>query len=195
MPGLDHEYSDDRELMRGFLDGDAAAVKLVQGWVDGVVYLGNWRFEDSEGIAQEVLLKLLKIVRGGGFSGQSKFKTFVFSVAKHTCIDVYRRERFRSNIPPEELEPVHAGPSGPHPQAQIEQDERIEYVKYVFQQLPDECKRLWRWVYCDHETAASVGERLGISAANVRVRVHRCLEKARRLGKGFEGVPPEEVRS
>ena len=129
----------DPDILSGFESEDDAAVRHVQGWVDGVVHLGRWRFEDPEGVAQEVLIKLLRIVRSGGFGGQSSFKTFVFSVARHTCIDIYRRQRLRTSVhAPEE---AAEGVSRENPHGDLEQRERLELLSYVFQKLPDECRR------------------------------------------------------
>ena len=49
------------------------------------------------------------------------------------------------------------------------------------------CRELWRLVYAEGLSAQDVGEKLGIKAGNVRVRVHRCLEKARAIYADLEG--------
>ncbi len=181
------EPATDSEILDGFAAGDGGAFRHVQGWVEGVVRVGRWNFEDPEGVVQEVLLKLLRIVRSGRYRGQSSFKTFAFSVARHTSIDIYRRQRLRTKIhAPEQSE----APS-PEPDAgeRVEQRERLECLSYIFQRLPDDCRRLWSFVYGEGLSAAEVGRRLGITPGNVRVRTHRCLQKARDIATGFHGGP------
>ena len=181
----------DVEILEGFLAEDGPAFRNVQGWVEGVVHLGRWHFEDNEAVVQDVLLKLLRITRGGAFQRQSSFKTFVFSVAKHTCIDIYRREKLRAQVHGPES-PVEPADDRPGADRAVEKRERLELLRYVFQKLPDECRGLWKMTYHEGLSAAEAGKRLGITAGNVRVRSHRCLEKARAIGQAFHGIPVTE---
>jgi RNA polymerase sigma factor (sigma-70 family) len=107
-------------------------------------------------------------------------------VAKYTCVDIYRRERLRSRVEMEGHATVPAERSEAEQQRSLEERESREVLKYVVQRLPDECRRLWKWVYSEGLTAAEIGSRLGASAGTIRVRVHRCLEKAR----GFAAEHP-----
>src|SRR5262245_15408071 len=88
----------DDTVLNGFLAGDDEAVQHVQGWVDGVLNQGRWRFEDPEAVRQDIVLRLLGLVRSGRYGGRAAFKTFVFAVAKYTCVDLYRRERMRTQV-------------------------------------------------------------------------------------------------
>ena len=182
----------DDAILNGFLAGEDEAVHHVQGWVDGVVHLGRWRFEDPEAIGQEIVMRLLGILRSGRYEKRSSFKTFAFAVAKYTCVDLYRRQRLRARV-----ETAHGGPvpeapapeAADHPHRALERREDLELLKYVLQGLPEECRRLWTWVYGEGLSAADVGRRVGASAGTVRVRVHRCLEKARAFARRYAGGP------
>jgi len=177
----------DNEIHRGFVDGSPQATHHVQGWIDGVVHLGRWNFEDAEGVVQEILIKLLRTVRADRWKRQSSFKTFVFAVSKHTCIDIYRSERLRSHLS-HEAEPG-LSPSVPADQdVPLEDRQRLESIRFVLQQLPSECLRLWNWVYREGLAAGEVSRRMGISPGNVRVRVHRCLQKARSFAQDYEAA-------
>jgi len=168
----------DAQILNGFLAGEDQAVYLVQGWVDGVVHLGRWRFEDPAGVSQEIVMRLITTVRSGRYQQRSSFKTFVFAVAKYTCVDVYRRERLRGHVERAE-QPETLRRTDPEPHRSMEEQESLAVLSYIVQRLPDECRRLWKWVYGEGLTAAEIGSRLGASAGAIRVRVHRCLEKAR----------------
>jgi len=170
----------DDEILHRFLAGDSEAVCLIQGWVDGVVHLGRWRFEDPEAASQEIVMRLLTTVRAGRYQRRSSFKTFVFAVAKYTCVDLYRRERLRGRVEREgQVSPPARRETEPH--RSLEETESLAVLKYVVQRLPEECRRLWHWVYGEGRSAAEIGSRLGTSAGTIRVRVHRCLAKARAL--------------
>lgn len=179
------EPPDDDLIRDRFADGHEDALRHVQGWVEGVVHLGRWNFDDAQGVVQDTLVKILRVVRSGRFESRSTFKTFVFSVAKHTCIDVYRHERLRRRVESPGPPVVEPADDGADPGAPMRHAEGRELLSYVIQRLPDECRRLWGWVYADGLAAADVASRLGISPGHARVRVHRCLEKARSIGRAF----------
>jgi RNA polymerase sigma-70 factor (ECF subfamily) len=173
----------DEEMFAAFQSGRPEALDSVRGWVAQVVTHPAWRFMDAESVVQDVLLKLLDIARSGGFRGASSFRTFAISVARHTCIDAYRRQRWR-----ERGERRHAASAVPvsaddDPETRHQVQERRELLRYVFQKLPEECRRLWVWVYGQGLAARQVAELLGISESNVRVRTHRCLQKARDIAR------------
>lgn len=172
-------------ILDAFRRGDERAVAEVRSWVVSVVSRGNWRFRDPEGVVQEVLLKLVRLADGDRFSGRSSFKTFVFSVAKFTCVDVYRVEGRR---PQERLgaEGNEDPPAAREGGGVAEVAERRDLVRYVLQHLPEECVRLWRLLYGEDLSASEVAKRLGTSAGAIRVRVHRCLKRARRIGQTLE---------
>jgi RNA polymerase sigma-70 factor (ECF subfamily) len=174
-------------VLDGFLAGRPQAVAAVRGWVEVVVRGGGWRFADPEGVVQEVLLKLLRILRGGSFQGSSSFRTFVHAVARHTCIDTYRQERLRADREDEPQGGASASSAEIDPASDIDKRERLELLMYIFQKLPRECRRLWGWVYGDGLTAQEVAVRLDTTPGNVRVQVHRCLQKARVIGRAFVG--------
>jgi RNA polymerase sigma factor (sigma-70 family) len=163
-------------------------VETVRGWVQSVVHGGNWRFSDAEGVAQEIQLRLLQIVRDDRVRDPGGFQKFVYSVAKHTCVRIYHRERRAgpSEDPAQHEERLR---SETDPQDDLERQERFETMMYVFQRLPGACRELWGWVYGEKLAAAEVGEKLGISVNNVRVRVHRCLQKARAIRESLELAP------
>jgi len=172
---MDPTTTDDTILER-FLAGEGEALQRVQGWVDAVVHLGRWRFSDPEGVGQDIVMRLLTIVRSGRYERRSSFKTFVFAVAKYTCVDQFRRERLREQV---EMRSGAPAESVVEAERALEQRESLEFLGYVLQRLPEECRHLWKWVYGEGLSAAEVGQRLGVQEGTVRVRVHRCLQKAR----------------
>ncbi|MGH9866671.1 MAG: RNA polymerase sigma factor [Candidatus Polarisedimenticolia bacterium] len=173
------------EILAAFRNGRPETVAMVRGWVMRVVTYPGWRFGDAESIAQDVLVKLLEIARSGRFRQTSSFRTFATSVARHTCIDAYRKQRWR-----EQAERLHAvdtesSAASGEPDVHHEARERRELLRYVFQLLPEECRRLWVWIYGQGLAARQVAERAGISETNARVRAHRCLQRARGIARDY----------
>lgn len=168
---------------QGFREGNAADVETVRGWIGAVLRGGNWRFADPESVAQEVLLRLVRLVRADRVRDPGSFQKLVYTVAKNTCVDVYHRERRRDEVVGAELDPedAPADPAAALPDEGIEQRERDDALRYVLQRLPQSCRELLAWVYGEGADAAEAARRLGVQVVAARVRLHRCLKRAREL--------------
>ncbi len=175
------------DVFAAFRKGDAGAVAEVRDWVRQVASHPAWRLSDVDSIVQDVLVKILDIARGDRFEHRSSFRTFAVSVARHTCIDAYRKERWRERMEGRSASDPDETAMAGNPETHHYMKERRELLAYVYQKLPEECRRLWRWVYGQGLAARLVAEHLGISEENVRVRVHRCLQKARGLASEYLG--------
>lgn len=90
------EQATDEELYERFLGGDSRAL--------GALYDRHARalmaFASQQGAARPedvVQDAFLRVVRNGqSFQGQSKFRTWLYSIARNLCIDAARRDRFRN---------------------------------------------------------------------------------------------------
>lgn len=182
----------DQQIARAFADGDADVLHTVRQWIERIVRYRSWRFADPEDVAQEVVLRLMKLVRAGRFRGESKFHTFVHSVTTHACIDAYRKQKRRLAREQPEEDPDR-NPGGGDPARRLDEEERFRTLAYLYQRLSDECRLLWRMVYVEHHSAARVARELGISENATRVRVHRCLERARKLAASMTSGPIAET--
>lgn len=167
----------------GFREGRAADVEVVQGWIRSVVHGGNWRFRDPRAVVQEVLLELVRISRSERIQEAGSFLKLVQTVSKNVCVDTYHRERKGVQEP---LDADHSDlRAKDDPEARIRAKDRLSALRYVLQRLGDPCRELWALVYGERLSSADVARRLGTTDGNVRVRMHRCLEKARETYREF----------
>ena len=166
------------------------ALETVRGWISGMVYGAGWALADPEAVIQEVTLRVLHLARSGRIKKDTDFKSFVRTVARHECTDVYRRERLRPSVESGASAVEHTPIAADNPHSNYEAKEKRELLQFIFQALPEECRRLWRWLYGDGMAASAVAQRLGICVVNARVRVHRCLKKARGIRQGYFIGPP-----
>lgn len=182
--------SQDGKLLSLFLEGDPQSERTVRRWAQEVVAQGRWRFDDLEGVVQDVMIRLLVAGREGRYRGDARLRTFVRSVAKHACIDAHRRALLKSRTenPQPEADSLPSRSDGPESIRRFQ--DRIDRLRYVVEKLSDECRRLWRWVYQENLSSRQVAERLGIREGAVRARVHRCLNQARRIAGVFHGETP-----
>lgn len=175
-----------REIHDAFREGRAEAIGEVEGWIRAVVYGGTWRLPDPEAVQQDTLMELVKIVRRDGVQDPQAFQKFVWTVAKRQCLE-HRRRRLRAAESP--LEPggeadeASRWPADPDvdPGVRLERTREWERLLYVYRRLSEDCRTLWAWVYGERRSARQVAERLGVRVGTARVRVHRCLERARAI--------------
>jgi RNA polymerase sigma factor (sigma-70 family) len=179
-----------RRIFDGFTAERSADVERVRGWVRAVVFGGNWRFADPDAVEQDALIKILELVRSGKVRDGGGFQKLAHTVARYTCLDRYqsdRRTRERHVSEPAEdasIEGDERADTG------VATRERVGTLVYVFQRLPASCRELWKRIYRDRAPSDTIAAELGITVNNLRVRAHRCLEKARALREAFESDAP-----
>ncbi len=172
-------------VREGLLADRAEAIDVVRGWISGMVYGAGWRLTDPEAAIQDVTARLVELARSGRIREDTDFKSFVLTIARHTFTDIFRRERLKESVEAGGGVSVHASSLGEDPESALAVKEQRDALRFIVQALPAECRRLWRWVYGQGLAAGAVAERLGISVANVRVRVHRCLKTAREIRERY----------
>jgi RNA polymerase sigma-70 factor (ECF subfamily) len=175
-------------ICRGFQAGAAEDVETVRGWIRAVVHGGSWRFADRQAVVQEVLVELVRTVRTRPILEAGGFLKLVRTVSKNVCVDTYHRER-RATFEPLDPERTTGLAGGGDPESRMRARERLSALTYVLQRLGDSCRQLWTLVYGERLGSAEVAQRLGTTDGNVRVRMHRCLEKARTIASEYERSP------
>ncbi|RLB45466.1 MAG: RNA polymerase sigma factor [Deltaproteobacteria bacterium] len=87
----------DAELLVRFNDGDAAAFEVLLGRYKRPIYnfiLRSVRRRDhADELLQDVFLRVIQ--RSKDFKGQSKFSTWLYTIARNLCIDHSRKQSFR----------------------------------------------------------------------------------------------------
>jgi RNA polymerase sigma factor (sigma-70 family) len=183
------------EIRDGVLRGRSRAIEAMRDWIAAMVYGAGWGISDPEAAIQEVTLRVLHLAKSGRIRTDTDFKGFVLTVARHECTDIYRREKLRAAVETRGAEAEYRSASGGDPYQRLEEKERRELLKFIFQALPEDCRRLWRWLYREGLASTEVAQRLGISAVNARVRVHRCLQKARKVRETYVLDSPGPARA
>ena len=143
------------------LDASGKAVRPAKLWNDTtasdearelVGLLGAEAWARRTGIVPTsaiTVAKLLWLAREGRVQEGTDFRSFVMTVARHTCTDLYRRERLRGGVEAPESPAEPPDPRGESPEERLEQEERREILKYIVQGLGEDCRQLWSWIYRD----------------------------------------------
>jgi len=173
---------EDAEVVAGFLRGDARAVGTVDGWISRAAYpyqrrLGA-RWED---VLQDIRLEVTRLLKQGKFRGESSFKTYLWRVVSHTCLDQIRaagRVQWTELDTDDGADDPPASANLPSTHGSIAARSEVkDLLLRVLERVPTECRELWRLLHAGL-SYKEMGDRLGVAEGTLRVRVLRCREKA-----------------
>lgn len=168
---------DDRELIKAYLRGDAAAVATIEQWIGRAAHSYRRRLAHCwEDVIQDLQLELFRLLDSGRFRGDSRLRTYLWRVVNHSCLDRLRRLERRPQDELDEEQGLH------EPAARAAGDRRRwhesrDLVERVLRRLSDECLRLWRMILAGHSYREMSAE-LGVAEGTLRVRVMRCRRRA-----------------
>jgi len=159
-------------------DGDdEARAWLVDRWTAPV-----YRFcrrmlkneEDARDAAQETLVKVLRSLHQ--FDPKRKFSTWVFGIARNTCIDEHRRRKRRVWDEPRDTADV-----GPTPLQLVSQTQRAERLSEAIEKLPPMYREVLVLYHFEHLKYCDIAEALDLPMGTVMNRIFRARRKLRTL--------------
>jgi RNA polymerase sigma factor (sigma-70 family) len=166
---------DDAELIAHLLAGSSEAIAEVRGWIAAVLSRYRSRLSgDAEDLEQEVLLDLMEALDAGRFRGQSRIATYVHSFARFKCIDRLRALGRRDMV---ELVDEDFTTAEPSPFEELARREDAVIAQQIIAALPEPCRQLWQMI-ADGLSYREMSAATGIAEGTIRVRVHRCRQKA-----------------
>jgi len=143
--------------------------------------------ETAEDLAEDTFVELL--LHKGRFRGQSSFKTYLFSVARHKALDHLRREKRRPALSLEELK--ERGGDVASPEAFYLAGEQAEEIAQAIETIPREYREVLRLLYLEqlsYDEAARVMRKNMKQVSNLAYRARQALKNS--LGR--EAIPFEE---
>ena len=163
---------------------ETAFLKLVNQH-KGILYKASRIYadslEDREDLQQEILIQLWKSYQN--FKGNSEFSTWMYRVAINTAITYLKKEKMRTNnhtdVPHHfEVQNEDYNPS---------KDRQLE----VFYSAVQELKALEKAIifyFMEGMSHKEIGDNLGLSEGNARVKLNRTKEKIQQIIKksGYE---------
>jgi RNA polymerase sigma-70 factor (ECF subfamily) len=157
-------------------EGDVAAREwLVRRWSDPVYrfclrMLGNP--EDAHDAAQDSLVKVLRHL--DRYDPARKFSTWVFGIARNTCIDEHRRRRRRAWDEPGDVVAV-----GPTPLQEVSAAQEAELVHDALQEIPPMYREILILYHFEHLKYSEIAEALDLPMGTVMNRIFRARQKLR----------------
>jgi RNA polymerase sigma factor (sigma-70 family) len=165
-------------LMRAALVGDEVSyerllLELAQSLrasVRSVLARSGQGNADVEDVVQETLLAVH--LKRGTWNRSLPFAPWINAIARYKTVDALRRRGRRSSVPIHDLEDVLASPA--------ELEHAPADVEKLMKDLTDRQRLIVRAVAIEGHRTAEVALTLGLSDGNVRVILHRALQKMAR---------------
>lgn len=166
----------DRQIIRGFLEGNEEEYRIIVGWIDEVIRTCLW----NDGILpQEVVsdtsYKLLTNFRSDQFKYNSSLKTYVQRITRFTIIDAVRNRRRAVSLQQQQIDPPD---DASDPLQIMETDEEQHLFDRIVDLLDEKCRKLWILIFDERKNYRQIAEQLRISEGAVKTRMFRCKEEA-----------------
>jgi RNA polymerase sigma-70 factor (ECF subfamily) len=175
-------YNKEKELItliEEFIDGNEPAFEEIARLVTSDLvniayrYLGN--VEDAKDIAQEVLLKLYRKLRG--FRHASKASTWIYRITLNTCIDSLRR---KSRLTPLEEAITRDQEAEGRVSQELERQDIRQRVQCALAKLPLRQKNVLILKHFQGLKINQISQILGCSPSSVKTHLARAVERLRK---------------
>lgn len=193
----------DEELVRLFNEGDAAAFEVVLRRYQRPLFnfiLRSVRERDrAEELLQDVFLKVIQ--RSSEFQGNSKFSTWLYTIARNLCIDTSRKmvfRRHRSLDAPVKADEAEGASlldrvASPVPEADREvigQDLQVRIAAAV-DELPEEQREVFLMREVSNMAFKEIADVVGVPENTVKSRMRYALERLQRALAEYEDYARE----
>jgi RNA polymerase sigma-70 factor (ECF subfamily) len=162
-------------MVRRAQQGDEAAMRdlivAYQRRVAGFVYAVTGRSDSVEDLAQTVFVKMARSL--GGLKAPEQFESWLFRLARNTCIDHLRRQRLRWIFTP--FAPEHE--NVPEPDGAVDSEE-LDALRHALAQLRPKDRALLAMVQ-EGRSHAEIALAFRTSVAAVKARLHRARTQLR----------------
>ena len=169
---------DDAAVVAAARTGDPIAREtLVRRWTEPV-YRFAYRMllneADARDAAQETLVKVLRNL--DQFDTVRPFATWVFGIARNTCIDEHRRRGRKSWEEPGDVPDL-----APSPLQEATQAQRAAHVSRALAELPPMYREVLVMYHFEHLKYVEIAEVLGVPLGTVMNRIFRARQRLREL--------------
>lgn len=193
----------DEELLRAYRDGDSEAFKQLFHRYRGPLFNFLLRRVGDRGRAEELYQdSWTKVIeRCGAFRGDSKFSTWLYTIARNACIDHQRKMKFRGHA---SLDETQRGADQPRVERvanpglapdQLASGQALrERIRIAVEALPEEQREVFLLRQLQGLGFREIAEVVGVPVNTVKSRMRYALERLQlglddlreQAGKGAE---------
>jgi RNA polymerase sigma-70 factor (ECF subfamily) len=139
--------------------------------------------EDAGDAAQETLVKVLRNL--DRYDTTRSFSTWVFGIARNTCIDEHRRRKRRAWDEPGEVVDMR-----PSPLQDVARFQRAELLERALAELPPMYREILVLYHFEHRKYTEIADILELPLGTVMNRIFRARKKLRALYEDHGGEQP-----
>ena len=173
------KFQDDNFYIDKILKGDSSAyaslVEKHKNLVFSIVIKILNNREDAEEIAQDVFLKVYHALKT--FEKKSKFSTWLYRIAYNTAISKTRKKKFEFVSIEESFVANYSTDEIQENLIEAEAGERQAILEKVMNKLNPDDHLLITLFYKSENSVEDISYITGLSASNVKVRLHRIRKK------------------
>lgn len=161
-----------RQAQQGREPAQRALIVAYQHRVAGFIYTITGRSDSVEDLAQTVFIKMIRSLPR--LDNPAQFEAWLFRMAKNSCIDFLRRQRWQKLFSPLEQEQHAEIAETPS----TVDSEELDALRHALSQLKPKDRALLALAqegYSQNEMA----ETIGISVVALKARLHRAREQLR----------------
>ena len=143
--------------------------------------------EDAEELAQDVFMKVFKNL--SSFKGECSFSTWIYRIAYNTAISETRKKKHEflaieesviNNVSEQEVAEALGRTD------RTDSSDQIQMLDAALAQLPPDERAIILLVYMKEKTIDEVATITGLTASNIKVKLHRIRKKLFVVLKGME---------
>ncbi len=170
---------DDHYYIKQIANGNVAAFSyLVEKYRDMVYGLSLKMLrntEDAEELAQDTFVKAFQSL--SSYQGKSKFSTWLYRITYNGAITLMRKRKLELySLDEQRLSDEDELTIG-NRLAEIDQEELAESLKKAMEELPADDQVLITLFYYEDQRVEDIAHITGLSASNVKVKIHRARKK------------------
>lgn len=131
--------------------------------------------EDAEELAQDTFIKAYQSLNS--FKGESKFSTWLYRIVYNAAISKTRKKQFKTTDLNYEIVENYSVDEIKEDVNRLSDDEQKNIVNKILTKLNPEESILITLFYFNEKTTEDIGSIMGLSQANVKVRLHRLRKR------------------
>lgn len=136
------------------------------------------READVDDVVQESFIKML---RARSLGPMRSAKAFLFTVARNTASNIFRKEKIFSPVPVDELPEWRVLDGEQDVLHAVNQSLQYELLGEAIASLPERCRRIFLLRVSDGLAYPEIASKLGVAESTVRTQMARALAKCARL--------------
>lgn len=177
----------DRELVREFIAGNedsfAVLVERHKARIFTTIYLIVKDRDVAEDLFQDVMIKVVKMIRQGKYNEEGKFLPWVVRIARNLAIDYFRKQQRtplqRENDQFDIFNTISRAEDSV--EKQIIRDENARYVRALIQKLPEKQREVLIMRHYSELSFKEIAQLTGVSINTALGRMRYALINLRKL--------------